>query len=59
MSASGVYFRVKRESGYEDVAFEDLTEDEQDEVMSDKSERWLKLLAKELADIINILESGI
>jgi len=54
-----IYFRVKRESGYKTLVFEDLTKAEQDEVMIGKSEKWLKSLAKELADIINILESGI
>ena len=54
-----IYFRIKRKSGYETLIFEDLTKAEQDEVMTGKSEEWLKSLAKELADIINILESGI
>ena len=59
MSTSGIYFRIKRKYGYETLVFEDLTKAEQDEVMIGKSDEWLKSLAKELADIINILESGI
>ena len=59
MSTSGIYFRIKRKYGYETLVFEDLTKAEQDEVMIGKSDEWLKSLAKELADIINILENGI
>ena len=38
----GVYFRVKRGNKYESICFSDLTEVEQDEVMTGRSEEWLK-----------------
>jgi hypothetical protein len=59
MSVSGIFFRVTRGTTHENVAFEDLTEAEQDEMMMDRSEAWLKSLAKQLAGIITELESAI
>ena len=41
----GVYFRI----GKENICFSDLTEEQQDEVMKNRSEEWLKSLCKILA----------
>ena len=41
----GVYFRIKRNGKYENVCFSDLTEEEMNEVMNNKDEKWLKSLA--------------
>lgn len=48
----GVYFRVKRNGKYEPVCFSDLTSEEQDQMMTGRSEEWLKTLAKHLADCL-------
>lgn len=45
----GVFFRVKRGQKFEDICFSDLTESEQDEVMKDRDEEWLKSMCKILA----------
>jgi hypothetical protein len=52
---SGIYFRSQNsETGkWDNVVFEDLTEEEQDKRMEGKSEEWLKSLAKQLANTIN------
>lgn len=48
----GVYFRVQRNNRWEDICFSDLTEAEQDEMMKDRSEIWLKSLCKILGNTI-------
>lgn len=48
----GIYFRVKTETGWDDVCFSDLTPEQQDEVMKNRSEEWLKSLSKRLAEVI-------
>lgn len=52
---SGVYFRSKNEETgkFDNVVFEDLTEQEQDQQMNGRSEEWLKSLAKILANTLN------
>jgi hypothetical protein len=52
---SGIYFRSKNtETGkFDNVVFEDLTEEEQDKYMQGRPDEWLKSLAKQLADTIN------
>lgn len=44
----GVYFRI----GTENICFSDLTEDQQDNVMENRSEEWLKSMCKHLANTI-------
>ena len=44
----GVYFRI----GKENICFSDLTEEQQDEIMKDRSEEWLKSMCKILAQTI-------
>ena len=44
----GVYFRF----GTENICFSDLSEEQQEEVMNNRSEEWLKSLCKRLAEVI-------
>ena len=44
----GVYFRF----GKENICFSDLSEEQQDEVMKERSVEWLKNLCKILAKVI-------
>lgn len=52
---SGIYFRSRNEETgkYENVVFEDLTLEQQDGVMAQRSQEWLKSLAKQLANTLN------
>lgn len=43
------YFRMKINNKWRDVCFSDMTKDEQDEIMKDKNEIWLKKTCKALA----------
>ena len=54
---SGIYFRSKNNDTrkFDNVVFEDLTEDEQDSVMNNRDIEWLKSLSKQLANTINNL----
>ena len=44
----GVYFRL----GTENICFSDLSEEQQEEVMNNRSKEWLKSLCKRLAEVI-------
>ena len=48
----GVYFRVKREEKYESICFSDLTPLEQDKVLKDRTNEWLKEMCKILGQTI-------
>lgn len=48
----GVYFRVQRDGKWNNVCFSDLTKDERNEVMENRSEQWLKEMCQILADVI-------
>jgi len=50
---SGVYFRVKDTGEWCNVCFEELTREEQDNVMTGKDEVWLRSLVKQLSFILN------
>lgn len=52
---SGVYFRSKNEETgkFDNVVFEDLSEEAQYEVMKERSVEWLRNMIKILADTIN------
>ena len=54
---SGIYFRNKNtDTGkFDNIVFEDLSEDEQDKMMNDREIDWIKSLAKQLANTINNL----
>lgn len=47
-----VYFRVKRGDEYEAICFSDLTPDERNQMLSGRSEEWLKNMCCILADTI-------
>lgn len=51
----GVYFRVKRDDEWQDICFSDLTEDERNKMMENRSVKWLQslcnILANKLKDI--------
>jgi hypothetical protein len=45
----GMYFRIKRCGRTQSICFSDMTEEEQDYVMNDKPDRYLKRMCKVLA----------
>lgn len=51
----GVYFRVKRDNEWQNICFSDLTEDERNKMMENRSVKWLQslcnILANKLKDI--------
>lgn len=58
----GVFFRVCRNNKWQSLCFSDLTEDEMNEVLKDRSEKWLKNLCvilgqriKEIGDELDIV----
>jgi len=52
---SGIYFRSQNpESGkWENVVFEDLSEEEQNKKLESGDRKWVESLAKQLANTIN------
>lgn len=48
----GCYFRVRRGEKYEDLCFTDLTRDEQEEALKDKSPEFIVGLACHLAGVL-------
>ena len=48
----GCYFRVKRDEKWCRVCFSDLTPDEMDDVLSGRSNEWLKSLCCYLAGVL-------
>ena len=38
----GIYFRIQRDDKCDNVCFSDLTKDERNEVIENRSEQWLK-----------------
>ena len=48
----GVYFRVKRGEKWGPVCFSDMTTEERDEIIKDRSTEWWKSLAYILADCL-------
>ena len=52
---SGIYFRYydDAQSKWTNRTFEDLSEEEQDHHMKDRSIEWLQSLAKSLANVLN------
>ena len=48
----GCYFRVRRGDKYEDLCFTDLTRDEQEELLKDKSAEFIVGLAQHLAETL-------
>lgn len=50
---SGIYFRVKRPAGFKNVCFEDLSAEEQNEVVADYDKIALLSLSQQLANTLN------
>jgi hypothetical protein len=48
----GLYFRIERDGKWQDICFTDLTQQERDRVMANRSERWLASVVNYLADVI-------
>lgn len=48
----GVYFRMRRDDKWYDLCFSDLTEEEREKVMENRSKEWVKALANILANAI-------
>lgn len=48
----GFYVRVRRGEKYEDLCFTDLTRDEQEELLKDKSPEFIVGLACHLAEVL-------
>lgn len=48
----GVYFRINRDDSWQSICFSDLTEEEMDNVLQDKSEEWLRRMCKILGETI-------
>lgn len=51
----GVYFRIKRDEKFDNICFSDLTQSEQDDVMEDRNEEWLKAMCKILSNSIRLI----
>ncbi len=49
----GYYFRVKRDGKWDNVCWSDMTDEERDEQMTNRSEEWLKSLCKGLGNVIH------
>ena len=49
----GYYFRVKRDEKWDNVCWSDMTDEERDEQMTNRSEEWLKSLCKGLGNVIH------
>ena len=52
---SGIYFRHKNEKTgkIENIVFEDLPEERQDEILKEKDKEWLINMVKQLSNTIN------
>lgn len=48
----GCYFRIRRGEKYENLCFSDLTRDEQEELLKDKSPEYIQGLAILLAETL-------
>ena len=49
----GYYFRVKIDGKWDNVCWSDMTDEERDEQMTNRSEEWLKSLCKGLGNVIH------
>ena len=47
------YFRVKRDGKWDNICWSDMTDEERDEQMTNRSEEWLKSLCKGLGNVIH------
>lgn len=54
----GYYFRVKRDGKWDNVCWSDMTDEERDEQMTNRSEEWLKSLCKGLGCVPFLIVFG-
>lgn len=48
----GVYFRICRDGEWQNICFSDMTKEERDQMMTNRSEEWLKSLCQILGDTL-------
>lgn len=48
----GVYFRVERDGKWKNICFSDLTKEEREPLLANKSPEWLRSLCNILADFL-------
>ena len=48
----GVYFRINRDNEWQNICFSDLSDDEMEEVMQNRTDTWLKSMCKILGKTI-------
>lgn len=48
----GVYFRIERDNKWQSICFSDLTDEEMESVIKDKSSEWLRSMCKYLGHTI-------
>lgn len=58
----GYYFRVCRNGHWDNVCFSDLTEEQMNDVLKDRSDKWLKSLCvglgmtlKQIGDVMDLV----
>ena len=50
---SGIYFRTKKGDRWGSVCFEDLSPDEQNKQLENRSDEWLKAMIIQLSNTLN------
>ena len=48
----GIYFRIKRDNEWQNICFSDLSDEEMEEVMQNRTNEWLKSMCKILGNTI-------
>ena len=48
----GIYFRIKRDDEWQNICFSDLSDNEMEEVMKNRTDEWLKDLCRILGRTI-------
>jgi len=49
----GIYFRVKRDDRWQNICFSDMTDEEIDTIIGERSSDWWKAVALHLKECIN------
>ena len=53
----GVYFRIKRDDKWQNICFTDLTEEETEEILKDRSDEWIKSMIDILCEVFQNVKS--
>ena len=53
----GVYFRVKRDDQWQNICFTDLTEEETEEILKDRSNEWMRSMIKSFCEVFKNVQS--